>query len=782
MERGTTEMAKWFFFKLAFVSVLGTGLADIACNPTHAEATCEDCINLGPNCAWCKALNFTKAGESNSARCDLVEALKQRGCKHVDIINPRNTMELQVDKSLVNSGDNVIQIKPQRVKLYLRRGSPQKIAVKFKRAEGYPVDVYYLMDLSYSMKDDLANVKSLGGQLLQALKSVTKSIKIGFGSFVDKTVLPFVNTHPEKMKNPCPNKIEACQPPFDFRNVLKLTDNADIFRKEVGKQSISGNLDPPEAGLDAMMQAAVCEKEIGWRNVTRLLVYTSDDGFHFAGDGKLGAILTPNDGQCHLDKDGFYADSTKYDYPSVAELALKLAENNIQPIFAVTSKIMPVYQELSKMIPKSAVGELKEDSSNVVQLITAAYNNLSSTVILAHKNLPDGVQISYTSHCSDGDTQSEKQGTCSNVKINTEIDFTITVTADKCLTTTQSFEIKPLGFTEKLEILLEMRCDCKCDDKLDLSSHCNDKGRINCGVCSCIENRIGKFCECDPGKHSTKDLDAACRKDNSSAICSNQGDCACGRCICHTNPNKKIYGRYCECDDQSCERNLGKLCAGHGKCDCGTCKCEKGYSGTACECPDAKGQCVEPDTNATCSARGTCICNQCKCNAGYQLPYCKECPGCPSPCPTYVHCIECLGFSSGLYQKNCTESCTNIRYTMVDELNDKDACKEKDSMNCWMSFLMKEREGISQYDVIIKKTTECPQPPNIIAIVAGGVGGVLLIGLAILLIWKLVTELYDRREYKKFEKEKARSKWNDADNPLFKKATTTVMNPNFDGE
>ncbi|XP_067892103.1 integrin beta-2 [Heterodontus francisci] len=775
-------MIKQFLLSLVFAFVLGIGLADSSqynCNPTKAEATCQECINLGPICAWCKALNFTKAGESNSARCDSVKVLKSRDCKTVDIINPENKMYLKVDKPLVNSGATVTQIKPQKVQLFLRRGSPQKIEVKFKRAEGYPVDLYYLMDLSYSMKDDLENVKKLGGQLLQALKRVTNSIQIGFGSFVDKTVLPFVNTHKEKMKNPCPDKSEACQPPFDFRHVLKLTSDANTFTQQVGKQSISGNLDPPEAGLDAMMQAAVCEEAIGWRNVTRLLVYTSDDGFHFAGDGKLGAILTPNDGKCHLNQDGFYEDNTKYDYPSIAELASKLSQHNIQPIFAVTSKIMPIYQELSKMIPKSAVGELKDDSSNVVQLITDAYNNLSSTVILTHNTLPDGVRISYISHCGDGDIESDKKGTCSNVKINTEISFTVTITADKCLTKGESFEIKPLGFTEKLEILLQTECDCKCDDKSDMSDHCNNKGQVKCGICRCTKDRIGKFCECDPEQRSTQELDAACRIDNTSALCSNQGDCVCGACICHTNPNKKIYGKYCECDDQNCERNLGKLCAGHGKCDCGICRCNPGFDGTACECENANEQCKQNQNSAICSGRGKCTCNQCICNAGYQPPYCKECPGCPSPCPTYVHCIECLGFSSGPYQKNCSESCKNIQHNVVEELKDQNACKEKDSKNCWMNFLMKELDGVSQYHVTIKTKTECPEPTNVIAIVAGGLVGVLLIGLLILLIWKLVTELYDRREYKKFEKERAKSKWNDADNPLFKKATTTTFNPNF---
>lgn len=80
----------------------------------------------------------------------------------------------------------------------------------------------------------------------------------GFGSFVDKTVLPFVNTHPEKLRNPCPNKEKECQPPFAFRHVLRLTNNSNQFQTEVGKQLISGNLDAPEGGLDAMMQVAAC--------------------------------------------------------------------------------------------------------------------------------------------------------------------------------------------------------------------------------------------------------------------------------------------------------------------------------------------------------------------------------------------------------------------------------------------------------------------------------------------------------------------------------------------
>lgn len=45
--------------------------------------------------------------------------------------------------------------------------------------------------------------------------------------------------------------------------------------------------------------------------MTRLLVFSTDAGFHFAGDGKLGGIVLPNDGKCHL-KDNMYTMSHYY--------------------------------------------------------------------------------------------------------------------------------------------------------------------------------------------------------------------------------------------------------------------------------------------------------------------------------------------------------------------------------------------------------------------------------------------------------------------------------------
>ena len=48
-------------------------------------------------------------------------------------------------------------------------------------------------------------------------------------------------------------------------------------------------------GMDALMQVAACKDEIGWRDHSRkVVVYLTDTGFHFAGDGKLGGQVENN--------------------------------------------------------------------------------------------------------------------------------------------------------------------------------------------------------------------------------------------------------------------------------------------------------------------------------------------------------------------------------------------------------------------------------------------------------------------------------------------------------
>ena len=62
------------------------------------------------------------------------------------------------------------------------------------------------------------------------------------------------------------------------------------------------------------------------------------------------------------------------DYPSISQLAHKIAETKVTIIFAVTRDQIPIYRELSKLIEGSTVGELANDSSNIVELVKENYD------------------------------------------------------------------------------------------------------------------------------------------------------------------------------------------------------------------------------------------------------------------------------------------------------------------------------------------------------------------------------------------------------------------------
>uniref|UniRef100_A0A8C2DD52 Integrin beta n=1 Tax=Cyprinus carpio TaxID=7962 RepID=A0A8C2DD52_CYPCA len=668
--------------------------------------TCGDCIKSGPGCAWCKDLNFTKTGEQEAARCDTPAVLKEKGCPPTDIINPKNDF-IKISNKPLKAGENPVQIQPQEIQLDLRPGMPYTFQLHFKRAQGYPVDLYYLMDLSYSMKDDLENVKNLGNDLLKELNKITGSARIGFGSFVDKTLLPYTDTNEAKLKRPCSDKNEPCQPAFGFQHVLPLTKDGDKFKSMVAEQHISGNLDPPEGSLDAIMQAAVCVNEIGWGNSTRLLVLATDDGFHMAGDGKLAAILEPNRETCQL-VDRKYSKSTLW--------------------------------ELSKLIPKSAVGVLSEDSGNVVNLIVDAYNSLSSEVIMAHEALPEFISVKYTSDCKDGEKPSDR-GKCDNVNIGTEVVFDVTVTVDRCINS-QSFLIGPLGFNEKLKVNVRTRCDCECDDINQPHPHCKEKGKVVCGSCRCDPGFLGQHCECQVGQKDVASLKAQCQKDNGTE-CEGKGDCVCGRCQCHlTEGGNNFYGEFCECDDEHCEKYANKQCAGHGKCKCGRCECNEGYEGAACQCAKSDEDCKID--GIVCHERGKCVCNQCECQRGYKGPSCKVCPTCQRPCQESGSCVECLAFGTGPFEKSCVENCKHLRHVMVEKLIKHDS-----------SCLTQQKLKLSTFTFLV---LECPEGPNIAAIVGGSIAAVALIGLLILLIIKAVLYASDLREWKRFEKDRKHEK------------------------
>ncbi|XP_012937864.1 integrin beta-PS isoform X2 [Aplysia californica] len=651
------------------------------------------------------------------------------------------------------------------------------------------------MDLSNSMEDDKENLAELGNLIAEKMSAITKNFRLGFGSFVDKVVSPYVSTVPRKLKEPCRMVTgEACEAPYGFKNQLSLDLETAKFAKKVRETRVSGNLDGPEGGFDAIMQAVACEGEIGWRPISRrMLVFSTDDGFHYAGDGKLGGIVRPNDGVCHMEG-GLYTESSNLDYPSVSQIATKIKEKAVSVIFAVTKDQFPIYEKLSQYIESSTTGELANDSSNIVKLIQDNYEKITSKVSLRTQNVGDNITVEFYSRCFG--TEEKKTSECSNMKIGQTVTFDVEITATACPADRKEWRrqisIKPAGYQEKLVLDLDLMCECECEkpeNEVPNSELCSGgNGTYECGKCTCNPKRYGKYCECEADDVTSKESLKECIMPNATVPCSGRGSCECGKCKCSTRSSdsaKLFSGKYCECDDYSCNHYNELICGGpeRGVCDCGQCKCNPGYSGSSCECELSQDKCKTED-GLVCNNHGTCKCGKCYCESQYTGFKCEQCPACPDKCPDYAPCVQCRSFQSGPYSADeCDLKCPReVReQPKVEDGPGIQICQLKDEEECWVYFTYEyDQEG----EVVLKrqKAKVCPEAVNVLAIVGGVVGGIVAVGLFLLLIWKLLTFIHDTREFAKFEAERQNAKWDTGENPIYKQATSTFKNPTYSGQ
>jgi hypothetical protein len=132
-------------------------------------------------------MDFTFNNLTSFSRCDSVQNLLDHGCAANEVVNPQSTLRTIASEPFVDADEDTenIQLRPQEVEIRIR---PRKyfknyfnmvlfsdtkavFDVKFRQAVDYPVDLYYLMDLSYSMKDDKEKLSQLG-DLLGMLQKV----------------------------------------------------------------------------------------------------------------------------------------------------------------------------------------------------------------------------------------------------------------------------------------------------------------------------------------------------------------------------------------------------------------------------------------------------------------------------------------------------------------------------------------------------------------------------------------------------------------------------------
>ncbi|XP_067865176.1 integrin beta-8 isoform X2 [Heterodontus francisci] len=687
---------------------------------------CTECLLLGPECGWCFQKDFSD--ESLHKRCDLITNLIQKGCNSdfIEYLEVKKIMEEQQQSS---------QLAPGKVSLQLRPGSEASFIVKVRQLNDYPVDLYHLVDTSASMVANLERLHSMGYSLSQRMAKYSSDFRFGFGSFVDKPVSPFINIHPDKLINPCSIYETSCLPAHGFIHVLSLTDNITEFRKAVEKQRISGNEDTPEGGLDALLQVAVCESQIGWRKEAKhLLLLITDQLSHLALDSKLGGIVLPNDGNCHL-KDNMYTHSTIMEHPSVGLLVDKLLENSIHVIFAVQGSCITWYKELLPLMPGAVARQLNSELSNLSELVEGAYQTLLSEVELQVDNHINGVYVNITAICPDG-TKLAGQNKCRNVKARDTVSFNITVGLTECYEGDKYIILKPVGYNETTVISISSTCACQCKGpKGYIAGRCfNNELDPDCRLCQCEDRVTNSSCKELPQEQC---LIENCRQYKEQPVCSNRGICNCGKCICYQTKLGRVFGKYCELDDFSCPYHQGRLCAGNGDCKGGECQCYAGWEGENCNCSSFLMSC-RTGQSQICSGRGTCICGRCHCTESRASgPLCDVCPTCENSCENSWKCVQCHVLNYwAVYPANCSISCSQM--VVVDQLSESEEekaqhCVFQAQNKCLYKFKMVATDTEKEH-LYILRNPEYYSSHNILAMFLVFVAGTVITGLIIVMV------------------------------------------------
>ncbi|XP_076866005.1 integrin beta-8 isoform X2 [Brachyhypopomus gauderio] len=523
------------------------------------------------------------------------------------------------------------------------------------------------------MRHTLDRLKTVGMTLSHHMKQHSSDFRVGFGSFVDKPVSPYINMHPSKIMNPCSDYEVNCRPAHGFIHVLPITENMTQFKQVIQQQRISGNMDTPEGGFDAMLQAAVCQ-DIGWRpEAKHLLLMMTDQPSHLALDSRLAGIVVPHDGRCHL-VDSTYSQAANMEHPTMGQLAEKLLESSIYSIFAVDVEQYKWYEDLVQFLPGTYLGKLLPKAANLTNIVLDAYKKLLSDVgveVGIEDSEAHRFWVNITALCPNGSTVTGN-GKCSNVKPSQKVVFNVTVGMRECPPQRSpggavgevAAVVRPVGFNETVSVRIRPACECGCGG--------------------------GGSCGDGPEPPSCSSAVDGCREEEGGAVCGGRGACVCGTCVCDRSNLGIVHGKYCERDDFSCPYSKGVVCGGHGQCVSGYCLCRPGWTGDSCSCPTSTDGCVDP-TGLVCSGVGECVCGECVChNPRRWGPFCETCPTCSNSCQSQWSCVECH-LSNGVgraHAQRCNRTCTAL-VAFVDDITELirgEFCQYQSREQCFFRF------------------------------------------------------------------------------------------------
>lgn len=152
---------------------------------------------------------------------------------------------------------------------------------------GPPVDVYFLVDLSGSFRDDLRNFKAEAPGIITTLKASNSNIRFGLGRFEDYPISPFGR---------------ASSGDKAYERVVNLTFNDSAVRNAIAGLSTRFGDDAPESQLAALYQTATGAGQnlsgVGYPGASipagqqanfrseaeKMIILWTDASFHLPGD------------------------------------------------------------------------------------------------------------------------------------------------------------------------------------------------------------------------------------------------------------------------------------------------------------------------------------------------------------------------------------------------------------------------------------------------------------------------------------------------------------------
>jgi hypothetical protein len=131
-----------------------------------------------------------------------------------------------------------------------------------------------------------------------------------------------------------------------------------------------------------------------------------------------------------------------------------------------------------------------------------------------------------------------------------------------------------------------------------------------------------------------------------------------------------------------------------------------------------------------------------------------------------------------LDRNKCPNLLVNSISTIKEETPGRKVCRFDLDDRCRFRFTY-EKKGNGTTLIEAEREKVCTESFNLPLTISAIAGAIVAIGLAALLIWRLLAYIADVREFARFEEEKKKRKWAPVQNALYQPPVTTIINPAY---